>query len=30
VKKLYTFNRIDFESFAAIEVLTPVASELVE
>jgi predicted nucleic acid-binding protein len=26
VKKLYTFNRIDFEPFAEIEVLTPVVS----
>jgi toxin-antitoxin system PIN domain toxin len=26
VRKLYTFNRVDFEPFAAIEVLTPVAS----
>jgi predicted nucleic acid-binding protein len=26
VKKLYTFNRVAFEPFAALEVLTPVAS----
>jgi predicted nucleic acid-binding protein len=25
VRKLYTFNRTDFEPFAEIEVLTPVA-----